>query len=100
MTEQRWTGTVEYVRAKITDKTSEQIDAPSVSMALTAPDVAPSAWLSATWLTDAGTSRTCGVMAGPGQAFVPAAGDYMVWWKFTDSPEVPAQRAGLIRFFD
>jgi hypothetical protein len=51
-------------------------------------------WHSATWLGSSGTSRDAGVLVGP--AALVLTGTVYVWFRVTDTPEIPARYAGTI----
>lgn len=88
---------VEYARVSITADvtlTSQTVELAFLSSSTAEP--ADADWETATWLGDAGTTRTAGVLVGPG-ALVLAEAVWYVWWRVTDSPEVPARRAGRIQ---
>lgn len=87
---------VEYARVSLTADVT--LDAQTVELAFmgsynTEPDTGD--WVAATWLTPVGTTRTAGVLVGPG-AHVLAEGKYYIWFRLTDTPEVPARYAGQI----
>lgn len=88
---------VEYARVKLSADVT--LGTQTVQMAfLTSSTAEPTGgdWQAATWLGDAGTTRHAGVLVGPG-AFVLTEGEWWVWWRITDTPEVPARRGGRIR---
>lgn len=87
---------VEYARVRLT--ADVELNSQTVELAfLSSYTAEPSGgdWHAATWLTPAGTTRTAGVLIGPG-ALVLAEGTWNVWWRLTDTPEVPARKAGRI----
>lgn len=98
----------EYVRVPIQayeDGAAVDPTGDTVVMAFTALTAQPASgdWKAASWETDATTdpdtyyART---EIGPGSTVgALAAGDYFVWVKITDSPEVPVKRAGTLRVF-
>lgn len=89
--------TTEYVRVSIT--ASVIIGGQPVSLAFlsTPPPTEPSLiqWENATWLDASGTTRTAGLLIGPA-ARVLAEGIYYVWYRVTDTPEIPTRYAGTI----
>lgn len=87
---------VEYARVRITADVT--LNSQTVALAfLTSSTAEPAGgdWQTATWLGAADTTRYAGVLVGPGN-LVLAEGVYWVWWKVTDTPEVPARRGGRI----
>ena len=87
---------VEYARVRLTadvELTSQTVELAFLASYSTEPSGGD--WVAATWLTAAGTTRTAGVLVGPGQ-HVLAEGRWYVWYRLTDTPEVPARRAGQI----
>lgn len=88
----RWTLNAEGVAEGLT------FDAQVVQMAFLASSTAEpdtGDWVAATWLTAAGTSRTCGVLVGPG-ALVLAEGTWYVWTRLTDTPEIIPRKVGTL----
>lgn len=87
---------VEYARVRLTADVT--LDSQTIEMAFVSGytgEPASGDWHAATWLTPSGTARTAGVLIGTG-GLVLAEGTWSVWWRLTDSPEVPARRAGTI----
>jgi len=87
----------EYARVDVT--ADVELGAQSISFVFlpkVSPDTEPTGgdpWVTATWLGSAGTTRTAGVLVGPGATVLPE-GDYRIWWKLTAAPEVPFRMAG------
>lgn len=84
---------VEYARVRITANvslSSQTVELAFMGSRTTEPG--DSDWVTATWLGDAGTTRDAGVLVGPGQ-HVLAEGSYWVWFRVTDTPEIPARYA-------
>ncbi|HEY9371461.1 hypothetical protein [Streptomyces sp.] len=90
--------TLEYFGVEIT--TSSVLDAQPVHLAFVDMDTASSPvsgdWKVAAWVGTAGTTRTARVLLGPAGAVTLAPGKYMVWYKVTDSPEIPARPVGVL----
>ena len=87
---------VEYARVSLTADVT--LDAQAVELAFMGAygvEPGPADWVAATWLTPAGTTRTAGVLIGPGQ-LVLAEGTHYVWFRLSDTPEVPTRQAGQI----
>ena len=86
----------EYARVRLT--ADVELGAQTVELAfLTSNTGEPTGgdWHTATWLGTAGTTRNVGVLIGPG-GLVLAEGTWWCWFRLTDTPEVPARRAGRI----
>ena len=86
----------EYARVKLTADVT--LNTQTVELAfLTSSTAEPASgdWHTATWLGTADTTRYAGVLVGP-NGLVLAEGVYQVWWRITDTPEVPARNAGRI----
>jgi len=67
-----------------------------VEVALPEINVAPSTWKVATWQSYDG-KHYANVLVGTGGDFALAVGDYDIFVRITDSPEVPVLRAGMLR---
>ena len=101
---------VEYIRVRTSavDEDGAAVDptVDTVALAFIAegdPIVASSTFVAGTWETDVSDPASplyyARVLAGPGAAFVPAAGaSYDVYIKVTDNPEIPIRRVGTWRF--
>lgn len=96
---------LEYVRVRIVETQGLAILAGTVQIAFTASENEdPVSWLTGEW-QDAGTLvggkfvRTARILAGPGGTYVPTEGSKTVWFKFQDTPEVPARPAGSITWY-
>lgn len=82
--------------AKVDVVADETLGPQTVELALmTTYGTKPSSgdWRAATWLGQAGTSRSAGVLVGPGGLALPV-GMYYLWFRITSAPEVPARYAG------
>jgi hypothetical protein len=88
---------VEYARVRIianVDLGSQLVEIAFVGSRTTEP--VSGDWVTASWLGSTGTTREAGVLVGPG-AHVLAEGTWYLWFRLTDSPEVPARYAGTLR---
>lgn len=74
--------------------------ADAVQFAVLAPEVNPgvSDWLLGSW-EPGGPPYAARVLIGPGGALAPIKGDYWVWTKISDNPEVPVHVAGFLHVF-
>jgi hypothetical protein len=113
-TKARPVGSIEYVRVAISEAEGKHLTGtgPKIAFATDANEPSSGAYLTAEWETEyqsgvavvagvPGTpiyTRIMRVLGGPGQTFVPTATTYRIWYKFTDTPEVPARYAGQITF--
>ena len=99
------TASLEYVRVQVSATASGAAVDPTgdtVNMAFLADADAPVSgdWKTASWETDTSTEPDtywARCLIGTGGAVALTAGDYHVWVKVTDSPEVPVLRAGQLR---
>ena len=93
-----YTVSTEYIGATIRETGGLDITAPAVELAYMATEAEPANgdWQAATWLDAVGPIRRAGVLVGPGGSTQLAAGDWRVWYRFTDTPEIPARPAGWI----
>jgi len=93
----------EYVRALVSSVLNGAAHDPTgdvVTMAFTplssGNDTTGASWVAASWETVSG-SYYARCLVGPGGGVTTlTAGDYSVWVKITDSPEVPIKKAGTI----
>lgn len=91
----------EYIKVPVTATVSGVAINPTtdtVQFAFTAADVNPvlADWKSGTWETSGGVYYArC--LVGPAGTVTLAAGDYWVWLKVTDNPEVPVRAVGALR---
>jgi hypothetical protein len=67
----------------------------TVQMAFPTHNAAITTWYSATW-ESAGSTYYARTIVGPGGSVALTAGRYDVWVKVTDSPEIPARKAGQL----
>lgn len=101
-----FTGSKEFIRVPISARDSGAVVNPTadaVVMALPLAGVAPVSgdWKTASWETDSSSTPTvyyARMIVGPGGTAY-AAGEYDVWVKVTDNPEIPAMLAGQVVFF-
>jgi hypothetical protein len=93
-------GSLEYVNVRITEANGVTFSAGTVQIAFKSDESTPSGgdWLTGGWMEGPASVRTARILCGPGGTYVPTAGKYRVWYKFTDSPEIPARPAGWITF--
>ena len=100
-----YTPTLEYVRVRVVAKKLGAVVDPTgdtVAIAFTNPGAVPVSgdWKTAAWETDTSTAphtywAVC--LVGTGGAVTLTEGEYSVFVKITDSPEVPVKRApGLL----
>lgn len=95
---------LEYVRVPIAAKEAGVAIVPTadvVRMAFTAADVDPVTldWQVSAWESDTSTIPTTYLarcLVGPAGTITLTVGVYDVWVKITDSPEIPARRAGTL----
>lgn len=91
----------EYVRVPVTvtDTAGTPIDPTGdpVQMAFTATRAEPDTgdWVTATWETS-GSSHYARVLVGPGGTKTLTDGNWRIWVKVTDAPEVPVINAGAL----
>jgi hypothetical protein len=98
---------LEYVRVRVQATESGAAQDPTgdtVAMAFVAAAVNPGGtdWKTASWETDTTTTPDtyyARCLVGPAGTVTLAAGTYDVWVKVTDSPEIPALRAGSLEVF-
>ena len=83
-------GSVEYLFADVT--ADQTLDAQPVEIGV-GRTVDTAAWEAATWLGDAGTTRTARILLD-GTLEV---GKHLVFVRVTDNPEVPIVKAGVLR---
>lgn len=91
----------EYVRVKVSASEAGAAVDPTtdtVVMAFPVHGVAPVTgdWKAASWET-AGSAFYARCLVGPSGTVTLAVGSYDVWVKVTDSPEVPAIKAGQLK---
>jgi hypothetical protein len=98
------TASLEYVRVPVSATSSGAAVNPTsntVQMAFkTSGTPAGADWKTASWDTDTTThpdTYRAQCLVGQSGTVTLAAGTYAVWVRITDSPEVPAKRAGLIK---
>jgi len=78
----------------VVDPTSDTVQMAFVNGEPTSGD-----WKTATWEADSSTNPTtyyARCLVGPGGTVTLSDGDYQVWVKITDSPEVPVLKAGRL----
>jgi hypothetical protein len=86
----------EYARVRVTGDVT--LSTQTVELAfMSSRGTEPSSgdWRSATWLGTADTTRDAGVLVGPA-GLVLAAATWYVWFRVTDTPEIPARYAGTL----
>lgn len=87
----------EFIRVRVTASEAGVAVNPTgdtVQFAFPAAGASPSSWTAGAWET-AGTSYFARILVGTGTS-VTVAGNYDVWVRVTDSPEVPTRRVGLL----
>lgn len=97
----------EYVNVYITEQNGQTFGttAPEVAFIVGSADPVSGDWKTAAWVNAGalvGTkyARTARIMAGPTGTYVPTAGTTTtVWYRFTDTPEIPARPAGSITWY-
>jgi hypothetical protein len=89
----------EYLKVSVTADVT--LSAQTVDIAVipargrpTAPD-----WKPAAWTGSPGTTRTAMLLIGPGTSNVVALGEYDVWVRATDNPEIPTDPAGRLTVY-
>lgn len=89
----------EYLKISVTANVS--LTSQPVHVAIVAardrPD--PGDWQAAAWAGNAGTTRTAQLMIGPGTANVLTLGEYDIWARVTDTPEIPTDPAGRLTIY-
>lgn len=97
-------GSLEYVRVPVTGTLNGAAINPTidvVAMAFMAGTPATAAspgvsdWKTGSWET-AGAVHYALCLVGPGGTTTLAVGEYQVWCKVTDSPEIPVRQVGTI----
>ena len=83
---------VEYVKVPVTAPDGSDLSTQAVSIAVIDATARP---VTGDWKTGSWDGNTAKVLIGPG-ALPLAPGNYKVWVKVTDSPEVPVLVAGTI----
>jgi hypothetical protein len=101
---------LEYLRVKLVETQGLTIAAAGVQFAFKDGATQPSGgdWVNGEW-QDAGAQvpsgagfkyvRTARILVGPGGTYVPIAGTKTVWYKFADTPEIPARSAGTMTWY-
>jgi hypothetical protein len=56
-------------------------------------------WRTATWVGAAGTARAARILIGPSTPNVIPVGEYDVWSKVTDNPEIPETFHGRLTIY-
>ena len=91
---------LEYLRYQVTANVLGVPYTPTadtVQFAFPATGVAPSSWFSGSWETVGGSTYFARCLVGPSGGVVTlAAGNYDVYIKITDSPEVPVRKVGTL----
>jgi hypothetical protein len=88
---------VEYLHVPVTS--SVVLDTQDVELAFlttgTPAEITP--WLTAEWIGDPGTTRTCVLLIGPDTDAELSKGTVSVWVRVHDTPEIPVRQAGTIK---
>lgn len=80
----------------ITETTGKDISADSIVVALGTATSAGGTWFAPDVLTRPTVSTAVvQVLIGGSSGRVPAAGNYFLWWKVTDTPEIVPRRSPL-----
>lgn len=95
----------EYVRVSVTatsggvsiNPTSDPVSFAFTTSVATTPS--PSDWVAASWDPGGSGTYTARCLVGPGGSTVLSSGNYFVWVKITDSPEVPVRQVGTLTVF-
>ena len=89
----------EYLKVSITADVT--LSAQTVDIAIIPARGRPVAldWKPAAWTGSPGTTRAAMILIGPGTANVIALGEYDVWTKVSDNPEVPTDPAGRLTVY-
>lgn len=84
----------EYLHGLVT--ASVTLDTQAVEVAFVTPSNAfptdATAWISAAWIGDPGTSRNWQILIGPSSTTILASGAYAVWVRVHDEPEIPVRK--------
>jgi hypothetical protein len=93
---------VEYVSAWVDSHATVTLSGQPVALLIqphsVPPDVTP-VWRTATWVGSPGNARAAQILVGPGTANVIPQGEYDVWAKVTDVPEVPVILCGRLTIY-
>jgi hypothetical protein len=98
---------LQYVRVQVTaivgGNTAYNPSSDAVSFGFAAlganPNIAPTTWYAGSWETDAiggVSSYIARCLVGPAGTYTPVRGNYLVWLKVTDSPEIPVLPVGQL----
>jgi hypothetical protein len=102
-TERRITsGSTELVSVWIDSNETVTLSAQTVVIAFQPRRVEPNGdttWRAATWVGSAGTARAARLLIGPATSNVIPLGEYDVWAKITDNPEIPEVPCGRLRIY-
>jgi len=90
---------LEYVKVQVTavkngSEYNPTSDAVTMAFTLT-DDLTDVSWKTASWETTSG-KYYARCLVGVGGAATLTAGDYIVWVKVSDNPEIPVKRAGTL----
>lgn len=86
------TPSIENVRVRITETTGQVLDS-TVELAIVPRKPTDADWHAAEWEGDPAAVRIARLLIGPGKLEL-TAGYYRVWYRLTDTPEVPVRQAG------
>lgn len=88
----------EYLHGPVTANVT--LDTQVVEVAFVTPSSAvpdsSTAWVTAEWEGDPGTTRTWRVLIGPATTSPLAAGSYAVWVRVHDAPEIPVRKHDIL----
>jgi hypothetical protein len=89
----------EYLHVPVTAPVGVVLATQVVSISLVEYGADPGGYQAAAWdsAQAAGRERDAVLLIGAGTTLAETAGDYSVWVKVTDNPEIPVQHAGLLR---
>jgi hypothetical protein len=88
----------EYVEASVT--ADVELGAQVVEFAILAgAPVDGTTWTAGAWIGTAGTTRTARILVGQGGTLDPGPGNYTVFVRVTDTPEIPVIPAGSLLLY-
>ena len=91
---------LEYVRSAVARDDASDPTGDVVKLAFMSTTANPGSgdWKTSDWETVSGIYYArC--LVGPGGTVTLTAGDYHVWVKVTDNPEIPVRKAGILRMY-
>jgi hypothetical protein len=89
----------EYLRVGVTAPTGVVLSAQAVAFSIVGYGSDPDSYAAAQWdpTQAADNTRDAVLLIGQGTSLALVEGDYEVWVRVTDNPEIPVRSAGLLR---